>query len=51
MENLKAKIKEYDNLLDNLTERALNGTIEKDSPDWGDLDVIKEEIKKLALLI
>ena len=51
MEELKQKILEYDSLLDELVERALNEDIEKDSPDWDKLDIIKEEIIALALLI
>jgi hypothetical protein len=51
MEELKKKIQEYDNLLDELTTRALKGTIEQDSKDWYRLDELKEDIKHLALLI
>ena len=51
MEKLKKKISEYDRLLDELVERALNDDIEKDSEEWSKLDDIKNEVKALALLL
>ena len=48
MEELKAKIKEYDSLFESLIERALNNDIEKDSNEWSKLDELKLEIQDLA---
>ena len=51
MEELKKKISEYDKLLDELVERAINDDIEKDSKEWSKLNDIQNEVKALALLL
>ena len=51
MLELQNKVNEYYEVMDELIERVMKDDIEKDDEDWNELDKIKDEVKRLALLI